>query len=466
MNQMYCFIKEELRSCSRWFKIGLSIALLIYVCSWGITMHLNTLQKQRNIVPQLPVISKDSEEFALLTNTLLDKKVFQQNGNVETVRSPGYPFFAAVITLVGRSFFAVTFVQIILIFLSVFIIRRIGCSVASRNVGELSGLLFVFNPVTLVLALVLMTDTLFLFLFVLGFYIALSLSERNYWKYLVLVILLFSSAIYVRQMGIFALPIFIAPIFIAQISSKKRTQVILILTLSLVATTLPWTLRNYAHTSVASFSSFKSLNLSWAVTQFMADQNHTDVTTEVRNFEKITGISEEGWRDLRNADVVSREAERIILRSPFSYIKFHTLMSVSFLSSSPLMFAKEYYGSAMHTQEPFKIGAMHAFVRGELTQFFKALSANWMKTVDRLWYLFVYIIAARSLWVYKSKIAVWSCVVIIGYLMLLSGPAANVRYAFQAFPFIFLLFSMSAWDLYNKIRFKSAKSTNKSTLLN
>src|SRR3989338_9661645 len=160
-------IEQEIINFSRWFKILFFTALAFYLCLWIFTVHLSSIQKAKGFEPILPGAPKDSQEYILLSESLINGNGLSIYGNLETLRGPGYPLFTAIIKTVGGSYFAVTLVQIFLVFASSLIIRRIGILFSVKTVGEIASALLLVNPVTMTLSLLILTDTLFLFLFVL-----------------------------------------------------------------------------------------------------------------------------------------------------------------------------------------------------------------------------------------------------------------------------------------------------------
>ena len=164
---------KEVQTFSKVFKILFCTLFVIYLAFWLFTMHLANIQKREGIKPLLPVLYQDSHEYADLAQSLILGHFIQPGEVVETLRAPGYPAFTALFYLPFRSYFLVTFVQVILVFFSALIIRRLGilfstirCQPARLTPweGEVSAILFLLNPMTLNLSLVILTDILFLFL--------------------------------------------------------------------------------------------------------------------------------------------------------------------------------------------------------------------------------------------------------------------------------------------------------------
>ncbi|MEK9184812.1 MAG: glycosyltransferase family 39 protein [Patescibacteria group bacterium] len=441
---------KEIRDWSKLFKILFFSIFIIYFLLWLFTIHLSNIQKTQGISPTLPVLREDSQEYANLSESIISGNGFVLNEKAETLRAPGYPAFVAIFKSFG-GYFTVTFIQIILVFLISILIRKIGILFFSRKVGEMSSIIFLLNPVTLYLSLVILTDILFLFLFLLGLYLVVSSNKENIYK-IILASLLFGIAIYVRPMGIFALPIFIAPFFISKISFRDKLKSVIIMVSIIFLAVLPWIIRNYRLTGVADFSSFKAINLAYyAVPSFLSHINHTSIIEERIILEKKIGIPQDEWKYLKYSEQVSGVAEKIILSSPFSYSIYHIESSIPFLFSSPIQEVLNTYRSSMNIRTSFEPGAIYYLMNKEWKLFFYSITKDWWKMIERIVMIFMYIIVLYGFWKEKRNLYVWILLFIPIYLMFLAGPAGNARYAIQAFPFILLLFSTGFWRIINRI---------------
>src|SRR3989338_3851428 len=448
--RIFSRIKQEAGDLSRWFKISVIIIFVIYILFWFFTIHINNFQNDTGIKPFLPVMAQDSEGYYNLSESLINGDRFSQNGKTETLRAPGYPLFVAVLKTIGRSYFAVTLVQILMVFLSAFIIRRIGILFVSKKVGEIAAFLFLINPVTLVLSLAILTDTLFLFLFTLSFYLILSLSnERPFYK-VFWVSLVFAFAVYTR-LGMFAIPVIVTPVLTFNVNFKYKLKFIGTLLVLLAVFVSPWIIRNYVEVGVAGFTSFRSQNLGWAATKFLSSKNNTSQSDEYYKFIERINIESSDYYDIRYSDKIGKEAKRIIFEKPFSYLKYHIVSSLPFLFPSTISFALDTYNSAIHKQSASQEGAIGALSAGKWREFWEGIMKSWWKVLERLCWLAAYALSLFGIWEYRKKVLVWILVFTIGYLMLLAGPASGPRYAFQAFPFMFLLFSLGGVCLYRKL---------------
>jgi hypothetical protein len=151
--------------------------------------------------------------------------------------------------------------------------------------------------------------------------------------------------------------------------------------------------------------------------------------------------------------MIGQEAQRIIMAEPFSYLKYHIVSSLPFLFPSTISFATDTYNSAIHNQTgSSQLGAINSLTSGKWGDFLNGIMHSWWKVLERLCWLAAYIISLFAVWEYRKKITPWILLFVIGYLMLLAGPASGPRYSFQAFPFMFILFAWGGVCLFNKIK--------------
>ena len=446
-------IIKEINSFSKWFKIVFFCVFVIYIFAWLFTIYLANIQKATNLEPILPVVPQDSEEYNELAESIIQNQSFYSDGEINTLRSPGYPFFVAILKVVSGSYFLVTFVQILLVFGSVVIIRRLGALFHSHKVGEIAGIIFILNPLVLTLSLIILTDILFLFLFLIGFYLAIS-GHYNI-KRITFISIIFALAIYVRPMGVFALPIFAAPFLASKLSVKEKIKSLLVMIFVVLIAVSPWIYRNYKSTRVADFTSFKAINLAfYAVPMFLSNLNQTNVLEERINIENEVGIPQSEWRKLKYSKTLSDYSQKIILKHPFTYLKYHITTSLPFLFSSSIQDTIITYKSAMQIKDKFKPGAIRYLVSEQWKLLFESVTAVWWKVAERMFWLTAYVVTIGVVWKERKRKMTWAFIFIPVYLMLLAGPAANARYAVQGLPFVLILFSVGVPHIKEKIKSK------------
>jgi len=162
--------------------------------------------------------------------------------------TPGYPLFISLIyKLVGNSqeagIMAVKFVQAILSTLSVFIMYLIGKRIKSPVVGIIAALLASIYPTFLVVAAYHLTETLYLFVFLLYLYLQIISNQNNSKLLNFITGIIFGAAVLVRP-TVFPLflVVYLFEYFINK--NKKAMKNMLFFSLGLILIMLPWWIRN------------------------------------------------------------------------------------------------------------------------------------------------------------------------------------------------------------------------------
>lgn len=453
---------DGIKSFSKWFKVLFAVMCAVYISLWIFTILLSGVQKENGIEPRLPAAPKDSQGYVDFAESLMQGRgLANADGRIETLRTPAYPVFVAILRSATGTYFSVTFLQIFIVFASALLIRKIGivfsADMFGRKVGEIAAALFLVSPVTMTLAVLILTDTLFLLVFAIAFYKAIQLTEEKWIRQTILISVLFAIAIYIRGMGLFALPVFLALVIPAQVPLQTKLKSMALMLVCIVISLTPWIMRNYVYTGVAGFNSFESVNLSWIVPKFIAEVDGTDEEVETKKFQRATGVPEAAWhdfswQDIRYSKQINPVGEKLILERPFSYIKFHLVTSIPFLFPSSILFARDAYDSAIQYNRPFVYGSINALTSGDFKLFFTSIVKDWWKFTERMGWLFGIMLGLYAVWADRRRPYVWVFLFIIAYLMVLSGPAAGPRLSFQAWPYMFLLFAYGGIALCQKIR--------------
>jgi 4-amino-4-deoxy-L-arabinose transferase-like glycosyltransferase len=120
---------------------------------------------------------------------------------------PGYPLFIAYIyTLFGEGVWNVILIQILLDSISCIVIALMAHSLFGKGFW-IAGVLSVINLNMIILSASLLTDTLFLFLFILFIFSLLQYLQNERTRWLVLLVLFISLATLVRPSSYYLLPI-------------------------------------------------------------------------------------------------------------------------------------------------------------------------------------------------------------------------------------------------------------------
>ena len=136
-------------------------------------------------------------------------KNFSNSGflGMTTERVPGYPFFVSIIySLFGESAWNIVFIQLILDSITCIVIALMAKLLFNRGFW-IAGALSAINLNMIILSAALLTDTLFLFLFVLFLFSLIKYLQGVHVKWLSLLALFISLATLVRPSSYYLLPL-------------------------------------------------------------------------------------------------------------------------------------------------------------------------------------------------------------------------------------------------------------------
>ena len=440
----------------RWFRTAFTILAILYFAAWAYSAFLATFNAS-NV--SIPVLAKDATEYATLSDSILTSHTFTLDGVIpETFRSPGYPaFIAAIRSVCGGSFLAVTLIQMLLMLANALLIQRLGRRFFSNRIGTIAATIFLLNPVTLIIPLVIHTETLFVFLFLSLFLVLSGISKEKLWYGAISGGMLAAAAIYVRPMGFWAIPMFLAPILLANISWKKRFVVAIAVIAVLGLLIVPWMERNRRETGVFGFSSLSTeAILSASIPMFKAHQNGTSIGTEMDKEIKDVGSTQVQWRQLSYEPSLTPYIAGFVRANFLPYAEYHLVTSLPFFFASDVEWSA--YTYTLMTHQPFHYGeaAIFDLANGDFGSFFSKIIHPWWKFSERMLYCLMAASALYAMWKLRRRMIVWICAGIIIYLALVNAEVATARHRFPADPFIYLLVSAGAVTLVESRTKKTA----------
>jgi hypothetical protein len=207
------------------------------------------------------LISADTGSYLEPGRNLLQHGRFVADGVPDLFRTPGYPIFLAVTGLAGLPVAA--FVQVILSVFSVLLIWKLGRQVFDDNHIALGAAwILAFEPITVTCSVVLLSETLFLTLFLLSLERLAEFLHRRRLRVLAVAGLWLAAATFVRPVTYY-LPVALALglfLVLARVPGLrwKAPAVLLICALPWLAA---WQVRNRVETGYGEFSSIKDENL-------------------------------------------------------------------------------------------------------------------------------------------------------------------------------------------------------------
>ena len=212
------------------------IVLILFIASFIIRLiFILTLKKEF-------YFDDESEYYRMIQNFFSGKGLIAGE-HIKGFRPPLYPLIASIFYYFKLGITGIRIFQVFLSSLTVPLIYLIGEKGFSKKVGIVSGIISIFYPFFIFYNGFLLTETLFLFLVVLTFYIFVNL-EKNIKYYIFAGITLGLAGLCRPTMQSF-LPFILFLILMTKEAVKPKLQKSFILLLFFSLTISPWVIRNY-----------------------------------------------------------------------------------------------------------------------------------------------------------------------------------------------------------------------------
>ena len=194
----------------------------------------------------------DEFKYLEMIDKLLTSGNYGHSAEHDAYVTPGYPMFlAAVMGIFGTGSNGVLAVKLIQALLSVassgLVFLLCAKLLESRGAGLVAAALISFYPPLILISRYLLTETLYIFLIILYFYVQNHALERNKKMLYIAAGALFALSVLVRPMIVVLLPL---PYIYVYVSRKDRAERLLIIrgfslfVLAFVLVMLPWWIRN------------------------------------------------------------------------------------------------------------------------------------------------------------------------------------------------------------------------------
>ena len=322
----------------------------------------------------------------------------------ETGRTPGYPLLIALSMELFRSAVPLVVLQLamgsILPILAYLLTLRLF---AHRLAAIAAAAFFAFDPLVIALATLLMTETIFMTLFIGALLIFLRAFDGNNigWRPLAIAGLLFSFATELRPVLLYALPVLAIYLMYMLMRDKITGRAIAAFIVFVAATStfiFPWMARNYKQAGI-----FELTSLSGTVAYFYAGssilsiaegKSFNDARQELRAIAKATGIAE--LRDPKNTPYFKKEAMRIVREHPketallAGFSIFHLMTHDGYLDTS--------LQTGILKSAPQSVPQISAVARGEFGKLL-GVAKQFLK-----WPWLIFIIA-RLVWIAITALA-------------------------------------------------------------
>jgi 4-amino-4-deoxy-L-arabinose transferase-like glycosyltransferase len=277
----------------------------------------------------------DSPPYLNLADNLIENQVFssaqQPPFSAHVWRTPGYPIFLALISLLGmKSLYWVVFWQELVYGVFAFIFYRYGKPLFGEKITKIGLVFLLIEPGGLAFPKLIMTEILFM-PFLLGGILAVGhYLRRPHWRFLFISGLLMGIGALIRP-AILYLPIVVAGVLLAfDFFNRRRWLHVGIFFVAFVLAMSPWLIRNYSHYQRVYVSGQSSYGLAYF---------HVSMVLEA---EKIMSF-DDGWKYVE--EQVNKKSEQLVQDQgkPISLVQTHDIekqVAVEELTKYPETYAK------------------------------------------------------------------------------------------------------------------------------
>jgi len=439
----------------RWYVITLSVLFVCYTGGWLYTIHLAQVEREQGAAFIMPVGPHDSTSYANLSEALLLGRFAERDMRYEYFHTPGYPAFVAAIRALGGSYFAVTFLQVLMVFAVALMAAAIGMLFLPQTVALVASIVLLVNPVIPANVYYILTDVPFMFLMTLGFTLLAIWAPKRPMQAALTAAVVFAAAIYVRPVGFVAFPIFLAPLVALSIPNKEKIRAGLAMLLLIVVLLFPWMIRNKIDSGVLGFSSIISFNMAFSnLPHFWADTEGLPLSEGMARVATESGVPQGNdslgypvnWYDLASSPALDAYALRTILASPFSYAAWHLYNSLGFFINPAF--------NAADASVNLKL----LLARGRFIELFREVAAPWWLFAERIGLLFGAAFFALGIWKLRKEPLAWAFVFIIAYFSALGGPSAQARYRLPVESQLSIFITAGILLLIERVRYGNAST--------
>jgi hypothetical protein len=281
------------------------------------------------------LIQPDTASYLRPGRNLLLHGQFVSDGLPELVRTPGYALFLALFSMAGP--LAVALAQIALSAASVWLVWRIARAVSGDGRTALAAAwIFAFEPLCAIYSVPLLSETLFLALFLLSLERIVEFLRARRLPVLVAAGLWLAAATYVRPVAYY-LPLALAVgLFAALVRAHgprhglylKAPAVLLLTTMPLLAA---WQMRNFVETGFAGFSSIQPQNLYYfsagEVTARLEHSTLDEVDNELGYTSEASFLAQHPgaahWTEAERLAFMRSSATHILRAHPGLFLRTH-----------------------------------------------------------------------------------------------------------------------------------------------
>lgn len=410
-----------------------------------------------------PVHGPDSAGYLVIAENLAERGVFSEARMEpyapDTFRTPGYSLFVAFFGyIMGGGVWSVVAIQIILTALTALVIWEMGKRMGYAAPGFGAALLFALEPTVIFSTLTLMSEALFMCLFLFALYVWFFADEFLTSNYRApLAGLLVGLAILVRPIGIFLPVVFLSgkALFVSKEKVRSFGVSSLLFLATVAVVVFPWIMRNKAVSGVYGLSALSSYNLALSdVAYFLSYRDGISREDAVRRVNQEAGsLSEAEQYSLAYSSKLSEAAWSYIAADPLGYLGYHAVSSFSFFGASSVRTiannihsdgVREFFALDIHTP-----GILTLMSNGDFSVLLEVLVLQGFFTLERVAWVLLAFFALLGAYRAASSDYRMPAIFLLIILMwaFLTGPVFTPRYRIPGEPFLFILAMIGFWPL-------------------
>ena len=295
------------------------------------------------------LLTDDGHQYLQLAESLTAGD-FSRNGAAEVLRVPGYPLLVALGVWAGHPIGLTIFIQTVLGGVTAVMVYALAQQIAvsigrrdARRIALAAGLLYALDPLSVVHASFVLSETLFTTLMVVHLFVLSKYFENRLLRYVALSGVLAAAAAFVRPVAQYWPLVVVAVLLLFPPPRPVERRVArfvpaLVFLMVAAAPLMLWTARNATQTGYWSFSTAGVHGLYVSLGSSVAGM-HRDAARQ-----RVDTLAERhGWTVAERYDFMRREGVRLVVSQPAEYLAIHARAMLRALTPAFSMYVEIYY---------------------------------------------------------------------------------------------------------------------------
>ncbi|MEK7116057.1 MAG: glycosyltransferase family 39 protein, partial [Patescibacteria group bacterium] len=381
----------------------------------------------------------------------------------DSLRTPGYTIFAALLFSVTRSWDVAILLQGILVSVAPLLVYLIGRCLDER-VAFIAAFVFLFDPNRIVWSNTLMTDAPMTVLLLLSLWTFIRWTEARSWRFLAGSGVLLGLATMFRPVTMFLWIAFIIIIVVHDRLRNWKTWIphAAIFLVSFTLLIMPWSIRNKLTFGSWQLSAVGGYSFAYAHAILYAhEKTREPLESLYRRFNALIGADKDPIRSvsLEKMDLYGRFARELINGDYLGYAKWHLVKSIPFFLTDGLRAPAQLFGIIGESTPPnFSDLFLHGhFARGISDYVHRAPIEATLFIVGSVFWLVVTILAFLGIvleFLFRRPIrpTVLLLALIAAYIFAVSsGPVAQARYRLPIEGLLFLFAGIAVSGFWTRV---------------